>query len=71
MVLEITDLDENQKDKLRGAIKYFSGDRNNIKVKIKVDDELKSCGAIYLTEEILKVFQDIVGKKNVEIKKIA
>ena len=26
--------------------------------------ELKACGAIYLTDEILKVFEDIIGKEN-------
>ena len=64
LVLNITNTTEEQKAKLRGAIKFFNGEQNNISVAIKVGDELKSCGAIYLTDEILKVFEDIIGKEN-------
>ena len=67
LILDITDATEEQKDKLRGAIRYFNGDKNNINVQIKVGEELKPCGAIYLTEEILTVFQEIIGKEKVEI----
>ena len=68
LVLDITDLNEDTKSKLRGAIKYFNGDKNNISVKIKIEEELKPCGAIYLTDEILKVFEEILGKDRVDIK---
>ena len=64
LVLDITSLSEEQKDRLRGAIKYFNGEQNNISVMIKINDDLKPCGAIYLTDEILKIFQEIVGKEN-------
>ena len=64
LILNITNTTEEQKAKLRGAIKFFNGEQNNISVAIKVGDELKSCGAIYLTDEILKVFEDIIGKEN-------
>ena len=64
LTLNITELSEEQKAKLRGAIKFFNGEQNNISVVIKVGDDLKSCGAIYLTDEILKVFEEIVGKEN-------
>ena len=64
-ILNITNLDENQKAKLRGAIKFFNGDKNNINVAIKVNEEIKPCGQIYLTDEILKVFEEIVGKENI------
>ena len=37
---------------------------NNISVAIKIGEDLKSCGAIYLTDDILKVFEGIVGKEN-------
>ena len=66
LVLNITNTTEEQKAKLRGAIKFFNGEQNNISVAIKIGEELKSCGAIYLTDEILKVFEDIVGKENCE-----
>ena len=64
LVLDITSLSEEQKDRLRGAIKYFNGEQSNISVMIKINDDLKPCGAIYLTDEILKIFQEIVGKEN-------
>ena len=64
LVLNITNTTEEQKAKLRGAIKFFNGEQNNISVAIKIGEELKSCGAIYLTDEILKVFEDIIGKEN-------
>ena len=61
IVLDITNITEEQKDKLRGAIRFFSGDKNNIAVFIKIGEELKPCGAIYLNEEILKEFVEILG----------
>ena len=67
LVLDITNLNEEQKAKLRGAIRFFNGERNNIAVNVKNDNELKPCGAIYLTDEILKVFEDIVGKENCKV----
>ena len=64
LILKITSTSEEQKAKLRGAIKFFNGEQNNISVAIKIGEDLKSCGAIYLTDEILKVFEDIIGKEN-------
>ena len=64
LILNITSTSEEQKAKLRGAIKFFNGEQNNISVAIKIEEDLKSCGAIYLTDEILKVFEDIIGKEN-------
>ena len=64
LTLNITELSEEQKSKLRGAIKFFNGEQNNISVAIKIGEDLKSCGAIYLTDEILKVFEEIVGEEN-------
>ena len=66
--LNITGATEETKVKLRGAIKYFNGEMNNIAVKIIDGEKLLPCGAIYCTEEILKVFEDILGTQNVEIK---
>ena len=67
LVINITSIDEEQKAKLRGAIKFFNGEQNNISISIKVGEDLKSCGAIYLTDEILKFFESIVGKENCKI----
>ena len=60
LIFDITELEEETKAKLRGAIKYFSGERNNISVKIRIDNEFKPCGAIFVTDEILKVFEEIL-----------
>lgn len=67
LTLDITNSTEEQKDKLRGALRYFNGDRNNINVQVKVEDEYKSCGQIYITEDILEMFQNILGKDSAKI----
>ena len=70
LIFDITELEEETKAKLRGAIKYFSGERNNISVKIRIDNEFKPCGAIFVTDEILKVFEEILGKERVNIEEV-
>ena len=70
LTLNITDANEEEKEKLRGAIRYFSGDKNNINVKIKMGEELKDCGQIYLTDEILTIFEDIIGQLNAYVQEI-
>ena len=67
LTLDITNSTEEEKDKLRGAIRYFNGDKNNINVQVKVEDTLKPSGQIYLTDEILKIFEDILGKEKVKL----
>ena len=64
LVLDITNSTDEQKEKLRGAIRFFNGEKNNIALSIKVGEELRPCGTIYLTEEILKEFEEIVEKEN-------
>ena len=68
--LDITGIDEQIKVKLRGAIKYFSGDMNNIPVQIIDGENTMPCGAIYCTDKILKVFYDILGQDRVNIKEM-
>ena len=63
--LDITDVKEEQKEKLRGALRYFSGDKNNMNVQIKIGEETKPCGQIYLTDQIVKIFEDILEKERV------
>ena len=65
--VDITNLSEEQKSKLRGAIKFFSGDRVNVKMEITDNEVVKSCGAIFFNDKILKEFEEIVGKENVII----
>ena len=65
--VNITNLSEEQKDKLRGAIKFFGGDKSNVKMQITENEVAKPCGVIYLTDKILAKFEEIVGKENISI----
>ncbi len=67
LTLNITNASEQQKDKLRGAIRFFSGDRNNIAVQVNDNGQIKPCGAIYLNEEILEQFKEILGEENLTL----
>ncbi len=60
VTFDITSLSEEKKDKLRSAIKYFSGDKNNMNIQIKIAEEIKPCGAIYYNDEIKKIFDEIM-----------
>ena len=62
LILDITNLDEKHKAKLRGAIKFFAGDKNNMPLYVKQGDKISSCGAIYANEEIIKELKEIVGE---------
>ena len=65
--MDITDSTEEEKEKLRGALRYFNGDKNNINVQVKIGDEYKPCGQIYLTDEIQNIFKEILGIEKVKI----
>ena len=67
LTINITNLSEDKKAKLRGAIKFFSGDKNNIAISVKNNEQVLPCGAIYITKEILEQFEEIVGKENIVI----
>lgn len=67
LTIDINGMDELQKDKLRGLIRFFHGERNNMPVQIMEDGDIKPCGGIYLTDEILKEFEETVGKERIEI----
>ena len=70
LMLDITGVSEDTKIKLRGAIKYFNGDLNNISVQIVDSEKVSPCGAIYCTDRILNVFYDILGQEKVVVKEI-
>ena len=57
--IDITNFSEEQKSKLRSAIKYFSGDKNNVNVEVIIEGKAKPCGAIYCNDEIKKIFEEI------------
>ena len=62
LVINITNLDETKKDRLRGILKFFNGDKNNMPVQIINGEEKIMAGGVYLTPEILKEFQEIAGE---------
>ena len=63
--INITNLSEVQKAKLRGIIKFFAGDRNNCRIDIQNGDRVDSAGGVLMSEEIFKEFVDIVGEENI------
>jgi len=65
--LDITGIDEQTKVKLRGMIKFFSGDRTNILIQVIDNGVIKPCGSIYFTEEIQREFEELLGKERVTV----
>jgi len=65
LILDITDVPEETKAKLRGIIRFFSGSKNNIELKVLDNGEYKPCGAIYQTDEIIEQFEEVLGKERV------
>ena len=69
-ILDVTSLDEKTKVKLKGAIKFFTGDRNNMPLEI-INNTVKSmAGGIYITPEILKEFQEVIGTENAKVEEV-
>ena len=70
LVLDITNLDDEGKEKLRGAIKFFAGERNNIPIQILNGDKKDMAGGIYLTNQVLEEFREIIGSENARVEEI-
>ena len=70
LVLDITNLDDEGKEKLRGAIKFFAGERNNIPIQILNGDKKDMAGGIYLTNQVLEEFKEIIGSENARIEEM-
>ena len=69
-ILDVTTLDEKTKVKLKGTIKFFTGDRNNMPLEI-INNTVKSmAGGIYITPEILKEFQELIGTENAKVEEV-
>ena len=62
--INVTNLTEEQKNKLRGALKFFSGDKNNTQLQIINGDKITLSGGIFINEAIYKEFEEIAGKEN-------
>ena len=65
--LNVTNLNEETKEKLKGAIYFFNGERSNMQMQIRNGEKLDKAGGIYMTSEILKEFQELVGEENAQI----
>ena len=65
--IDITDLPESEKEKLRGAIHYFNGERNNMQVQVIEKGQIKPCGTIFATPEIIEQFKELVGENRVMV----
>ena len=63
--INITNLEEDKKAKLRGALKFFNGERNNTKVQVIDGENVLDCGTILLNKEILKEFKELMGQERV------
>ena len=65
--IDITDLNEEEKKKLRGAIKFFNGEVNNTPVQVVYGENILNCGSIYLNKDILDEFKELVSEERVEL----
>lgn len=63
----VTNLDDSKKEKLRGAIKFFTGEMNNIGLQIVNGERKDLAGGIYITDAILSEFKDLIGEENVRL----
>lgn len=61
--LDIRGIDEETKSRLRGAIRFFMGDRNNIKVEIIDEEGIKPCGAIFMIGDTEEQFKEIIRSR--------
>ena len=61
--LDIRGIEEETKAKLRGAIRFFMGDRNNIKVEIIDEEGTKPCGAIFILGDTVEQFKEILRRR--------
>lgn len=59
LIIDITNFTEEQKEKLRNAIRFYKKPNSNTPIAVKVNDEIKPCGVIYCNDQILKLFEEI------------
>ena len=67
LYINITNLSEEKKNQLRGALKFFTGDKNNVPVVIINGERHDPAGGLYVTKDILEELQEIVGQGNAKI----
>ena len=64
--IDITNADEAIKKKLRGALRFWTGEKNNTPVQVIDGEKILDCGAIYLNQEILDEFIELMGEEKVK-----
>ena len=67
LLIDITNLTEENKARLRGALKFFNGEKNNTPVQVKNGKKILDCGSIYLNKDILNEITEIVSEENVNV----
>ena len=65
--INITNMTEETKSKLRTAIKFYAGKNSNMKIEVTDNGIIKPCGMIFLNEKILNEFKNIVGEQNIKL----
>lgn len=65
--IDITDLEDEIKEKLRGTIKFFTGEMNNIGLQIINGEKKDMAGGIYMTDETLEEFKKLIGENRVNV----
>ena len=65
--IDISNLDEDAKNKLRGALKFFMGEKNNMAIQIIDGEQIKPAGGIYLNDAILRELQEVAGADRVKL----
>ena len=70
LLINITNLNEETRNRLKGAIKFFSGEKANIQIMVEENGIRKEAGGMYLTEDILKNIQEIVTEQNAKVVEI-
>lgn len=65
--IDITNLEERKKDSLRGTLRFFSGEKNNIQIYITNGNKKDAAGGIFLNDQILRELEELIGVQRVKI----
>ena len=64
--INISNFSEEKKEVLRSLIRYYSKMQQNAKVEVTVNEEVRNCGMIYLTDKNIKEFLNITDIENIK-----
>lgn len=66
--INITDFGEDKKENLRKSIRYYSKMENaETFIDVTVNGEVRNCGKIFVSTEVINKFYELFGKDNVYI----